>query len=312
MSQAKSYAFQGRHPVAEGTSFLDALYDMLDQWLAERSLSMHAPGKMLVTLGIGSVQVEIEIVDRKVLGDFIYNPEGLIDYIASRMGVPVEEAKELIGQVDQARLEATELMDPSGSHVPMADPDRMVEAVAPVFVHEAYRALIQKEEIEARRAPGRARSKASKDLIWRAIQAARAMKISDQQLSEKIEVSTRIIRSIRKERTPSGPDVVESVKVPSKRQMERVLRAVERADGNLTEAARRLHVPRSTLRDLYQRFEHREEIRSTVGRTRTELRHELLARVASGEKASTVAREMGVAERTARGWAAEAKKAGGK
>lgn len=305
VSRISGYGFVGTHPVAEANSLLDALYDLLDLWLSKPSLASLLPGMMQISLGIGSTKIEFDLTDRKVLEDFVYNPDAVLEHLAGRMGVSRDEAMQMLRQADEARIEVVEIMDPSGLHSPIEEPDRTIERVAPAYVQDAYREQFKLLERSSDRRSGQRRSREERDLIWHALEHGRRHGLSERQLADQLGVTTSTIRRVRLDHEPEV--ILRPGRAPTRQEMKKVQRVIAKTRGNVAKAAERLDMPRSTLRDLVTRDLYRTQRAEASKRSRDELHDEVLARVTMGRSASQAAREVGVSERTARRWVAEAR-----
>jgi transposase-like protein len=293
---------------------------------------------MVVTLRILGSEVTFEIVDENVLAAYMadQHPVAVLEYLAECMGIDKKEALRLIEEADEARVRVDTLQVPDtevhwepGVHPVHGYGAEGAKEVLSGAVVGFLGELASQEDKAAVRGKSRRRSRKGEQLVSDIARISKQQGISIAEASRRSGVPRETLRDARRrsERLERQAVVVQRVHEPRQRfdseQRAAILAAVARSNGNASKAARELGLPDRTVREMRQR--EREATLAAPHERAAPVRHRyadqereaLLSRMGSlmrerGLTATEAGRQVGVADRTARGWvhAARRKDAG--
>mgnify|MGYP001595727202 CR=1 FL=1 len=302
-----SYYIRGTKPFASGNTLEEALLSLLQYWESRRPLAVHEMGNLLVYLQVGTVTVSFEVTDPRLLQDLRgpAGPRQLIDALAAKMNLPLEEARRLLAEA-RADVEVTTLRVPvdigAWSPDPWLDPHRVLREATPKLLG----AWMAEVDDSARRGVRRPRTAEGERLLRAAVDLASTQHLSIAEVARRTGIPATTLRDARaRMRREEEGVAASSAHVPKRRwsadDKVRIKEALVTWKGNAAEVSRRLHVPERTVRDVRARA---VETRSTERRQYTTADKALfLSRLRQGETPTEVGRALGIPGRTARGWA---------
>jgi len=261
-----SYFLRWSRPEEEGDSLEEALAQLQAFWLSRPSLVVHQMGNLVITLQIGSTEIQLEITDPVVLDRFQEEGPGpVLDHLIAESGLSREEAMLLIEEsrahviVDALRVpDDPDAWRPGKTYSKEYKREMGAEAPQQAWRDGAPRMmgeLVKDIDARTRRATGRPRSRQAQALIRAAIEHGRKQGMSDGQISQLTGVPRSTIRDarIRMERVERVEQTF-GRRQPGQRltpnQREVVLQSLVENQDNAAKTARDLGLAPRTVRDI--------------------------------------------------------------
>lgn len=302
LNSTRSYLIRGIHPEEAGATLEQALVRLIQFWDSRRSLHMHEWGNLRVTLQVGNREVNVEFVHPGLLDLIRRDPSEASAEIIKLLGLGPELGK-IILDASSAKVAVDALRIPGHPTAwkSEADPEVILPASAPWMLAEILKDIERKKG----RGPRRKRNKEAMEILNKLVADGVSQGKTAAQIAREFNLPSSTVRDTmaRQARERAG---VPAPKRVSRTDLQQALRA---SKGNAAEAARKLNIPERTMRDARAR-----EARLVAAATRPppdvrapETKSQLLQAVAKGEKPSIAAKRLGIAPRTARGWAHEAR-----
>lgn len=306
-----SYNIRGAHPEAEGATLEEALADLVNFWNSRPSLAVHEMGNLVITMMFGNQSVTLEITHPTVLEDLrgAAGPQAVLDHLARQTGLSLKDGRMLMEKAVQVQLRVDVLQvpwDPSAwTPAPGLDAGDVLQARSVGLVG----ALVQEADIAARRGHRRTRSPGEMTLIKALLSKAKTDGTSLAELAKASGIPHSTLKDaqdrVERERTRRKKQREKS-KTEMAKDLAILKKAVQSEHKSVAEAAREAGVAPRTARDLLRREKegHRIKAMKTMSKKQQSAKKSaLLKKVRAGESATDAARALGIAERTARGWA---------
>jgi hypothetical protein len=260
-----SYFLRGAHPEEFAPTLDGALSALQAFWLSRPSLKKNQIGNMVIELTILSQKVSVEITSPAILDSFLgaAGPAAIVNDLARNMGIPPADARKVLAEAE-ARVRVDTVRIP---YDPMAwrpgvnangEGAPSVEEALPKATPFLITAVIKEEDMRTKRRPGERRSPLSKEMIKYLVVSAQKEGIGDTQLAKMTGLPRTTLRD---ERYKIEKAKIEQVKIPklkrgqrySTLEVKKMLLEVKKRKGNVSEAARRLKMSRTSLRDIVKR-----------------------------------------------------------
>ena len=300
LGSTRSYLLRGAHPSESADSLEKAIVRLIQFWESRRSLSMHEWGNLVVTLVIGNKEVRFEWTDPALLDMIRRDPSEAVREVIEKMGLgPTLGADVLAACQATVQVDALRVPGHPTAWSSEAPADVVLPKAAPWMMAETLRQM----DLAAGRGRRRRRNLEAKTALDALVKAGRDAGKSPRQIATEAGLPASTVRDTVTRQVREETGAPKPARLP-RTEVQKALRA---AGGNASAAARALNVPERTMRDARAR-----DARLAAAATRPPpnvrdpaTRTALLDAVKAGERPSIAAARLGIAPRTARGWAQE-------
>jgi transposase-like protein len=302
LNSIKAYWIRGAHPTESAPTLLGAIQRLIQFWESRRSLAVHEMGNLKVTLQIGNREVTADFVDPALLDLLRQDPNLLVQEVIQLLGVGPEMGATLLEHA-RATVEVNTLRVPyhPTAWTSEAPPEVVLPAAAPWMIAETM-AQIDRQQ---KRGVRRSRSKEARLALDLLVKKGRESGKTASQIARESGLPASTVRDTvtRQVRVETGAPR------PTRLTPTVVKEALTKTAGNAAAAARQKGVPERTLRDARARAARIEAAKTAPPPSVRDpaTKATLLAAVQAGEKPSVAARRLGIAPRTARDWAHDAR-----
>ena len=302
LSSTLQYWIRGAHPTESGATLLQAIQRLIQFWEARQSLAVHEMGNLKVTLQIGNREVTADFVDPALLDLLRQDPNLLVQEVIQLLGVGPEMGATLLEHA-RATVQVDTLRVPyhPTAWVSDAPPDVVLPAAAPWMIAETMAEI----DRQAKRGARRKRSPSARAALDLLVKKGRESGKTASQIAKEAGLPASTVRDTvnRQGRAETGAPR------PTKLTPTVVREVLAKTGGNAAAAARQTGIPERTLRDARARAARLEAAKTAPPPPVRDpaTKASLLAAVQAGEKPSVAARRLGIAPRTARDWAHDAR-----